>query len=139
MIANWLLCIVIGLGGGLVVGSGLVAFITVLGVIPRLAQLSRSESWIRYYEWAGIIGIQAGTWVSFYNFSLYGNRLVAVLVGLMAGVFVGLLAAALTEVLNVWPILVKRMGMGGQLLFLLMAIALGKIAGSLFQWMWFTL
>ncbi|TSB46544.1 stage V sporulation protein AB [Alkalicoccobacillus porphyridii] len=139
MIISWMLSILIGIGGGLAVGGGLVAFITVLGVIPRLAQLSRSESWIRLYEWAGILGIQCGTWASFYSFSVGSNRLMAAIVGLLAGVFIGLLAAALTEVLNVWPILVKRMGMRGQLLLLLMAIALGKVAGSLFQWIWFTL
>ena len=138
MIISWLVCLLLGLGGGLAVGGGLVAFITVLGVIPRLAQLSRSGTWIRFYEWAGILGIQFGTWVSFYRFSILPSPFLAAIVGLFAGVFIGLLAAALTEVLNVWPILVKRMGMGGQLLFLLMAIALGKVAGSLFQWVWFT-
>lgn len=139
MIISWMISVILGLGGGLAVGGGLVAFITVLGVIPRLAQLSRSESMIRFYEWAGIIGIQIGTWASFYSFSISSMRGVAAIIGLFAGVFVGMLAAALTEVLNVWPILVKRMGMGSQIIFLLMAIALGKIAGSLFQWIWFTL
>ncbi|MDQ0205803.1 stage V sporulation protein AB [Alkalicoccobacillus murimartini] len=139
MIISWLVSVLLGLGGGLAVGGGLVALITVLGVIPRLAQLSRSEAWVRFYEWAGILGIQVGTWASFYSFQLSSSRSLAAFVGLLAGVFIGLLAAALTEVLNVWPILVKRMGMGSQILFLLMAIALGKIAGSLFQWLWFTL
>lgn len=61
MIISRLTLVLLGLGGGLAVGGGLVAFITVLGVIPRLAQLSRSEAMIRFYEWAGIIGIQIGT------------------------------------------------------------------------------
>lgn len=137
MIISRLTMVLLGLGGGLAVGGGLVAFITVLGVIPRLAQLSRSEAMIRFYEWAGIIGIQVGTWASFYHFHVSSLKIIASFIGLLAGVFVGMLAAALTEVLNVWPILVKRMGMSSKIIILLMAIALGKIAGSLFQWIWF--
>ncbi len=42
--------------------------------------------------------------------------------------FVGMLAAALTEVLNVLPILAKRIGFGSKIIILLMAIVFGKIA-----------
>lgn len=51
--------------------------------------------------------------------------------------FVGMLAAALTEVLNVLPILAKRIGFSGKIIILLMAIVFGKIAGSLFHWLYF--
>ena len=37
--------------------------------------------------------------------------------GLAGGVFVGMMAAALTEVLNVLPILAKRIGLRRKLLF----------------------
>ncbi|MNO07833.1 hypothetical protein D3C81_2302000 [compost metagenome] len=50
------------------------------------------------------------------------------------GIFVGMLAAALTEVLNVLPILAKRLHMQKYLLGLLMAMVFGKVAGSLFEW-----
>lgn len=36
----------VGLAGGLAVGSGFVAFLTVLGVIPRLTQLTKTMKWI---------------------------------------------------------------------------------------------
>ncbi|AHA58148.1 stage V sporulation protein AB [Geobacillus genomosp. 3] len=48
-----------------------------------------------------------------------------------------MLAAALTEVLNVWPILAKRIGVDDKIVILLMAIAFGKVAGSLFHWLYF--
>lgn len=54
--------------------------------------------------------------------------------GVFAGVFVGTLAAGLTEALNVFPILAKRLNMDSKLIFLLMAMVLGKIIGSLLQW-----
>lgn len=37
----------IGFGGGIAVGSGFVAFLTVLGIIPRLMQLSKTFCYIR--------------------------------------------------------------------------------------------
>jgi stage V sporulation protein AB len=55
----------------------------------------------------------------------------------LTGVFFGMLAAALTEVLNVLPILTKRIGVNEQIITLLMAIVLGKIVGSLFHWLYF--
>jgi stage V sporulation protein AB len=55
--------------------------------------------------------------------------------GLFAGCFVGMLAAALTEVINVLPIMAKRLGMDGYMMLLLTAMILGKVLGSLFEWL----
>lgn len=68
---------------------------------------------------------------------LFLSKWLLVPIGLFAGVFIGMLAAALTEVLNVLPILAKRIGMGDRILILLMAIVFGKILGSMFQWLIF--
>jgi stage V sporulation protein AB len=57
--------------------------------------------------------------------------------GLAGGVFVGMLAAGLTEALNVFPVLAKRLGIDGKIIILIMAIVLGKIVGSIFQWVYF--
>ncbi|KYC64024.1 hypothetical protein B4100_3158 [Heyndrickxia coagulans] len=56
---------------------------------------------------------------------------------MFCGLFVGMLAAALTEVVNVIPIFSKRIGMDGRLAGALMAIVLGKVAGALFQWLYY--
>jgi stage V sporulation protein AB len=45
-------------------------------------------------------------------------------------------AAALTEVLNVIPILTKRLKLKPHLFSLLMAMVLGKVTGSLVDWLW---
>ena len=50
----------IGLAGGLAVGSGFVAFLTVLGIIPRLTQLTKTMKMIRHYEWSVIMGALTG-------------------------------------------------------------------------------
>lgn len=56
--------ILIALAGGIAVGSGYVAFLAVLGIIPRLAQLTRSGKHIQYFEWAVIAGTLTGAWCS---------------------------------------------------------------------------
>ncbi|MBM7094739.1 MULTISPECIES: stage V sporulation protein AB [Alteribacter] len=129
--------ILVGLAGGIAVGSGLVAFLTVLGIIPRLAQLTNTSRLVTKYESAVIIGALSGAWMSLGDPGLSLLPAVASPVGLAAGMFVGLLAAALTEVLNVFPILAKRVGVAERISWLLFAIVLGKITGSLFHWLYF--
>ncbi|MCJ8006727.1 stage V sporulation protein AB [Lederbergia wuyishanensis] len=140
MLIETIVVILIGLAGGLAVGSGFVAFLTVLGIIPRLTQLSKTDKMIQSYEWAVILGAVCSGWVDLRDQSLHINfSLLMIIIGLFCGLFIGMLAAALTEVLNVIPILSKRIGLEKQLITLLMAIVLGKIFGSLFQWLYFNI
>ncbi|MCQ6338586.1 stage V sporulation protein SpoVAB [Bacillus cereus] len=129
--------ILIGLAGGIAVGSGYVAFLAVLGIIPRLAQLTRSGKHIQYFEWAVIAGTLTGAWCSLKNITLQTSQYWLVILGLFCGTFIGMLAAALTEVLNVLPILAKRVGIEGKIIVLLVALVLGKVIGSLFHWIYF--
>jgi len=125
----------IGLAGGIAVGSGMVAFLIVLDIIPRLAQLSRSYDKLRQYEAAVILGSLAGSAADLFEARGSLFPLSAAIVGLFAGCFVGMLAAALTEVINVLPILAGRIGMRRHIWLLLMAMIFGKVAGSLFEWL----
>ncbi|WP_269813814.1 MULTISPECIES: stage V sporulation protein AB [Paraliobacillus] len=134
---NKLVDVCIGLGSGLVVGTGFVAFLTMLGIIPRLVTLSKTKKFLHYYEMAVIVGVFFGTYLSFSNYTFYLPNFILVIWGLLHGIFIGMLAAALTEVLNVFPILAKRIRVDHQIIWLMMAIVLGKIIGSLFQWLVF--
>ena len=127
----------VGLAGGLAVGSGFVAFLTVLGVIPRLTQLTKTMKWIATYEGGVVLGAVVSSWISLRDPLLSFPPIVTSVIGLLSGVFVGMLAAALTEVLNVFPILAKRLGIDEQIVMLLMAMVFGKVAGSLFHWIYF--
>ncbi|HHW39419.1 MAG TPA: stage V sporulation protein AB [Bacillales bacterium] len=132
-----LLTIFIGFAGGLAVGAGFVAFLTVLGVIPRLTQLTKTMKCIHLYEWGVVLGAIAGGWIGLRETIYQFSSLFVIPIGLANGIFVGMLAAALTEVLNVWPILAKRIGVRDKLIILLSAIFFGKIFGSLFHWIYF--
>lgn len=138
---NWLVNIFIallGLAGGLAVGSGLVALLIVLDLIPRLAQIANAYRLSIWFETAVICGSLYWTFADFMDWHLplpSGAFLIGA--GLLDGIFVGMLAAALTEVLNVLPILAKRMNLSDYMVALVMAMVLGKTLGSLFDWLVF--
>ncbi|WLD91893.1 stage V sporulation protein AB [Alkalihalobacillus sp. AL-G] len=132
-----LIILLFGLGGGLAVGAGFVAILTVFGIIPRLMQITKTYAHIRGYEIGIISGVLFSSWYGLRDMSIQSAPLLLIPIGIACGTFVGMLAAALTEVLNVLPILMKRVGFKEQLLVLLMAIVFGKLLGSLFHWVFF--
>lgn len=126
----------LGLAGGLAVGSGLVALLIVLDLIPRLAQIANAYRMSIWFETAVICGSLYWTFADFMNWKLplpQGVFLTGA--GLFDGIFIGMLAAALTEVMNVLPILAKRMNLSDYMVGLVMAMVLGKTLGSLFDWL----
>jgi stage V sporulation protein AB len=125
----------IGIAGGVAVGSGMVALLVVLDIIPRLAQITRSYRRIRWYEGAVVSGSLIFTVTDFFDWSFNFFSFTAVIFGLFAGCFVGMLAGALTEVINVIPILAKRIGLDSYIIWLLMAMVFGKVIGSLLDWL----
>ncbi|MET1031795.1 stage V sporulation protein AB [Domibacillus tundrae] len=128
----------LGLSGGLATGAGYVAFITVLGVIPRLMSATKTKSSIQLYERSLVLGVVAGTLLHIFNVHLHWPAFTTAFIGLFSGLFIGMAAAALTEVLNVFPILARRAGVYAEINILMMAVALGKMTGSLIQWIVFS-
>lgn len=137
MLIHAVLLILIGLAGGLIVGSGLVALITVLGLVPRLTQITKTHRFIHLYQYMIVFGSIFWTWMGMSELHFHLNPTLAGVHGFFAGIFVGMLAAALTEVLNVLPILAKRIQVVEKMVWLLMAMVIGKILGSLFHWIFF--
>lgn len=137
MTIKFVFVIFIGIASGLAIGAGFVAFLTVLGIIPRLTQLTKTMKMIHFYEWSVVLGVLAGSAATLWDFTLHFPSWLLIPLGASSGVFIGMVAAALTEVLNVLPILAKRIGIDGQIVILLMALVFGKIAGSLYQWIYF--
>ena len=124
----------LGFAGGIAVGAGVIALFIVLDMIPRLAQITRTFDKVHWYEGAMVSGSFIGTIADFWNWKIAGPWLFSGVVGLFNGIFIGMLAAALTEVMNVLPIIAKRLHMQRYLFGLLLAMVFGKVAGSLFEW-----
>lgn len=125
------LCIWIGFGSGLVISGAVFAFIAVIGVVPRLAQKTGTTKYIKFYEEALIVGGILGTCIDFFEFNFFIGKTAVIIYSLGVGIFVGCLAMSLAEVLNVIPILTRRARVQQGMFFFILALAFGKLAGSL--------
>ncbi|MBW5446701.1 stage V sporulation protein AB [Cohnella sp. CFH 77786] len=141
-VVEWLtgtLLAVIGLAGGFAVGSAFVALLIVLDLIPRLVQLTKAYLRSGVFESAILGGALYWCCADQFGWILGWPDGFLLIPAVFHGVFVGMFAAALTEVLNVLPILSKKLRLKPYLFSLLMAMVLGKVAGSLIDWLWFQL
>ncbi len=123
--------IIFGLGSGVVISAGVFALIATIGIVPRMADKTKTVKKIPLYEDAITLGGTVGTLAMFINFSFPAGRIIAALFSFCIGIFFGELAVSLAEVLNVFPIFMRRFGLNRGLRILIPAIALGKCAGSL--------
>ena len=123
--------VIIGFGSGLVVAGAIYAFITIVGLVPRLAQKTRSTGQIKVYETAMAFGGIFGTLAGIFRFYLPIGSAGVVVISMANGVFVGCLAMSLAEVINVIPIFARRARLQRGMFFLIMAIAVGKLVGAL--------
>lgn len=116
---------------GLAVAAGTFAFIAAIGLIPRLAKRTQTQRFLRIYEDATVLGGIFGTTALFIDYRLPPSHLLIAAFALFTGLFVGVLVMALTEVLNVMPILMRRARLTQGLPWLILAFAMGKVIGSL--------
>ena len=131
MIIKVILSILLGFGSGAVISGAVFAFISIIGVVPRLAQKTGTKQYIILYEEAIIFGGIFGCVQGFFYFPLPLPKFFVIILGFCAGVFYGCLAVSLAEVLDVIPILTRRTKLGKGMFFFILAIALGKLTGSL--------
>lgn len=130
-----------GLCAGGVIAAGVFAFLAIIGVFPRVIGKSRTGSKILLYETMIILGGSLGNVVDLYEFPLFPGLLPGfsvpgqLLLGLwsvFAGIFVGCLVMSLAETLKAFPVISRRVHLSVGLPYIILAVALGKMCGSLF-------
>jgi stage V sporulation protein AB len=122
------------LGEGALVGTALVAFLTVLDVVPRVAQATNTTRYVHLYERAVLVGALTGSLTDILPAAALPVA-TASGVGFITGLFTGLFTAALAEVLNVIPVFGRRFNMERSIVILVVALAVGKTVGSLVYWL----
>lgn len=140
---------VIGLSFGLLSSAGVFTVLVSVGLVPRFAGKTHTSKKVFLYEEMVVCGTITGGLVSLFEERLkigewilsghlipeavwqgLGNGFIA-LFGLFAGMFVGCLALAIAEMLDSIPILARRIGFRHGLGIAILAVALGKLCGSL--------
>ena len=120
-----LLLVFIGLSSGGIIAAGVFAFLVMIGVFPRLIGKTGTKRHILLYGTVIMTGGVLGNIADLYEFSIpmYGFSTL--------GIFVGCLVMSLAETLKALPVISRRLYLAVGLQYLILSIALGKLAGSL--------
>lgn len=123
----------IGLGGGFLVAGGVIALIVGLGIVTRFTGITHTALHSRLYETAVLLGALFGTMLSVYRVEIPAGRIGLAVQGFAAGMYVGGWIMALAEVVNIFPIFSRRIGLTKGSSWIVVSIAGGKVTGSLLQ------
>jgi stage V sporulation protein AB len=99
--------------------------------VPRLAQKTGTQKNIKFYETAMLFGGLFGASSQIVNFQFHIGKPLTAVFAVCVGIFYGVLAVSLAEVLQMMPILARRARFQKGMFFFVVAIALGKLTGSL--------
>lgn len=121
-----------GLSLGFFIASGLVALVIGLGIVTRYAGITKTAGSLRFYECCCMAGALFGDLFSLGTLLVFPALLDGRCVLAFAGIYLGSWIIALGEVVNLFSILCRRIGLTRGLPFVILCMAAGKIAGSLY-------
>ena len=122
--------VLVGLSAGAAASAGVFALITVIGILPRWAGHTRTARHVSLYEWSVILGGTAGNLIFLLQPPLSGKPILEAAAGLFMGIFVGGLIMSLAEVLDVFPILLRRGRIQSGIPWMVLSIGIGKMLGA---------
>ena len=138
MVWKIILLWIIGISSGIMVSAGVFTVLFVVGLVPRFAGRTDTARCELFYEECLVFGAILADVLSVFPIKgSLGNgpnlllTVLLVLIGIFAGIFVGCLSIALAEVLDGIPIFARRIKLKMGVSIAVLAVALGKIAGSL--------
>lgn len=121
----------LGLCAGGIVASAAVAFLIGMRIVPRYAGVTHTADKLFLYEDSMMLGAVAGNVFNIFRlhlpFGLWGLGIY----GLFAGMFLGGWILALAEMAKIFPVIARRIRLKHGIPLIVAAIALGKVAGSL--------
>ena len=120
---------IIGISAGAIVAGGLFSFIVGLGVISDFADRTHTGKYILLYQDSVALGGIIGNLIWIYQITIPGNM--TIFFGLFSGIFTGCWAMALAEMLDVFPIFVRRFQAVKYISHMILATAIGKGVGAL--------
>lgn len=130
LVKSILLCF-IGFSGGVVISGAVFAFIAIIGIVPRLAQKTKTSNYIKWYEDMIIVGGIFGATTIMIDYYIPTPTMLVIFYSFCIGIFFGCLAVSLAEVLDAIPIITRRVKVREGIKIFIFALALGKLIGSL--------
>ncbi len=130
------LLILIGAGTGVVFAGGIIAFITIIGIIPIMAHRTETSKHHIVFGNAIMAGTLLGSILSIWSITIPAPNLILAIAGLSFGIFTGVLIIALAEVLDIFPITDRRIKLKKGVFLMAYALAMGKLIGMLYFWLY---
>lgn len=121
----------VGLSAGIVVSGGLFSFVVELGVISDFADRTHTGDKLHWYETSVMAGGILGNLFSVFHPHIPFGIILVPVFGLFSGIFVGCWAMALAEILNLFPVFIRRTKIFKPIPWIIVCLALGKCIGSL--------
>lgn len=128
---NWIVLAFLGLASGLAISAGLFAFLIGLGVVSDFADRTHTGKYVTLYEDFIVVGGIVGNMFWVYQVDFLRGSWLLLGFGLLSGIFVGCWSMALADILNIFPIFIRRAKITTGLSWLVVGMALGKSLGSL--------
>lgn len=128
---------VVGFSAGFLVAGGVVALMIGLGIITRFIGVTHTADRIEIFEDAVFLGAVVGTSATVFEVGIGGilpalvSSAVLGISGIFMGMFVGGWIMALAEVVNVFPVYCRRLGIVKGTSWIVISLAVGKVSGSL--------
>ncbi|MCC8136473.1 MAG: stage V sporulation protein AB [Clostridiales bacterium] len=126
---EWIL-ILTGFSGGFLVAGGVASIMVGLGIITRFIGITHTARQILWYEDAILLGAVAGNTVTVFDFELVTGVWLMAMAGLFIGIFVGGWILALAELVDIFPVYSRRLGIQNGARAIVVTLAAGKTAGS---------
>ena len=120
----------VGLSAGGIIAAGVFAFLVIIGVFPRLIGKTGTKRHILLYGTVIVSGGVLGNIADLYEFPIPLHGFSSLFLGIF-GLAVGILVMSLAETLKALPVISRRIYLAVGLQYLILSIALGKLAGSL--------
>ena len=121
---------VIGLSAGIAVAGGLFSFIVELGVVADFADRTHTGEKLLFYEDCVALGGILGNLVYIFQIHIPLGGILLAAFGLLSGIFVGCWAMALAEILNVFPVFMRRARIVRYMSAFIISLAVGKGLGA---------
>ena len=120
----------IGLSAGVAVSGGLFSLIVELGVIADFADRTHTGDQVLFYEECTALGGILGNILYVFKIGVPAGNWGLGIFGIFAGIFVGCWAMALAEVLNVFPVFMRRARIVRYMSVFVISLAVGKGLGA---------
>lgn len=121
-----IILMIIGISSGAAIACGLFSFIIGLGIVSKFADKTRTGDKVKCYENAIALGGISGSLVYIYKIPLSWIYYSMPIIGVSAGIFVGCWAMSIAEVINIFPVLIRRIKLLKYIQYVVVSIALGK-------------